>query len=198
MKKYLIAIVSAGFILVPAVALGAINYSRVPASTGNIFNPVAIHLSVDAWGDFGTYFASKNSWRMDISHVKTKSPYTYSYVYGTCQASSTLTNGTENFTLPFETEYVVEAHGYANADCTGGSAYKVFEGGNNTLTLFTVVNDKNFNPTTAGVSIDSYSGTAWDWFIVFINHYWPFVLGAFLLTGVIGFGLVFLKHNFRS
>jgi len=42
--------------------------------------------------------------------------------------------------------------------------------------------------TTLGTSIDTVSGTTMDYFGVLIEKFWPFLLGAVILVGVILFG----------
>lgn len=45
-----------------------------------------------------------------------------------------------------------------------------------------------FSTTTLGTAIDSVSGTSYDYFTVLIAKFWPYLLGAVLLVGVIAFG----------
>lgn len=45
-----------------------------------------------------------------------------------------------------------------------------------------------FSTTTLGTAIDTVSGTTYDYFTVLIAKFWPFLLGAVILVGVVVFG----------
>ena len=45
-----------------------------------------------------------------------------------------------------------------------------------------------FSTTSLGTAIDSVSGTTYDYFLVLIASFWPYLLGAIILVGVIFFG----------
>lgn len=45
-----------------------------------------------------------------------------------------------------------------------------------------------FSTTSLGTAIDNVSGTTYDYFTVLIAKFWPFLLGAVILIGVIVFG----------
>jgi len=45
-----------------------------------------------------------------------------------------------------------------------------------------------FSTTSLGTAIDDVSGTTYDYFTVLITKFWPFLLGAVILVGVIVFG----------
>jgi len=45
-----------------------------------------------------------------------------------------------------------------------------------------------FSTSTLGNAIDDVSGTTYEYFVVLIAKFWPFLLGAVILVGVIVFG----------
>jgi len=45
-----------------------------------------------------------------------------------------------------------------------------------------------FSTTTLGTAIDTVSQTSYDYFGVLISKFWPFLLGAVILVGVVVFG----------
>ena len=45
-----------------------------------------------------------------------------------------------------------------------------------------------FSTSTLGTAIDKVSGTSYDYFGVLIDRFWPFLLGAVILVGVVVFG----------
>jgi len=45
-----------------------------------------------------------------------------------------------------------------------------------------------FSTTSLGTSIDTVSGSAYEYFTVLIEKFWPFLLAAVILVGVIAFG----------
>ena len=45
-----------------------------------------------------------------------------------------------------------------------------------------------FDATTTGTAIDEVSGVTYGYFGVLIEKFWPFLLGAVILVGVIAFG----------
>ena len=52
--------------------------------------------------------------------------------------------------------------------------------------------------TTLGTSIDTVNSTWYDYFTVFITHAWPFILGGFILIGIIGLGFYLSRRMFRG
>lgn len=51
-----------------------------------------------------------------------------------------------------------------------------------------VVDAAAFSTSTLGEAIDEVSGISFDYFFVLIQKFWPFLLGAVILVGVIVFG----------
>jgi len=45
-----------------------------------------------------------------------------------------------------------------------------------------------FSTSTLGTAIGTVSATTYDYFTVLIQQFWPFLLGAVILVGVIVFG----------
>lgn len=45
-----------------------------------------------------------------------------------------------------------------------------------------------FTTSSLGAAIDTVSGTTYDYFTVLIVKFWPFLLGAVILVGVVVFG----------
>lgn len=48
--------------------------------------------------------------------------------------------------------------------------------------------------TTLGTAIDSTNGTVYDYFLVLLDKYWPFLVGFGILVGVWGFGKRVITH----
>lgn len=51
-----------------------------------------------------------------------------------------------------------------------------------------VAKAETFSTTSLGTAIDTVSGSTYDYFTVLITKFWPFLLGAVILIGVIVFG----------
>lgn len=51
--------------------------------------------------------------------------------------------------------------------------------------------------STLGTAIDSVNSTTYDYFLVLLNKYWPFVVGFLILLGVWRYGRGIL-HGFTS
>lgn len=45
-----------------------------------------------------------------------------------------------------------------------------------------------FSTTTLGTAIDDVSSNTYDYFSVLISKFWPFLLGAVIIVGVVVFG----------
>jgi hypothetical protein len=58
-----------------------------------------------------------------------------------------------------------------------------------TFVIAKVAGATTFSSTSLGTAIDSVSSNTFDYFLVLIDKFWPFLLGGILLSGVIGFGI---------
>lgn len=60
--------------------------------------------------------------------------------------------------------------------------------------LATLVAHAQMTTTTLASSIDSVNGTTYDYFLVLLAKYWPFVVGFGVLLIAWGFGRRILQH----
>lgn len=51
--------------------------------------------------------------------------------------------------------------------------------------------------TTLGTVIDNVNSVWYDYITVFLTHYWPFLVGAMVVVGVVALGIRFLVHLFK-
>ena len=59
-----------------------------------------------------------------------------------------------------------------------------------------VAHAETFSTTTLGTAIDTVSGTTYDYFGVLITKFWPFLLGAVILIGILVFGKRIIRSMF--
>lgn len=55
-----------------------------------------------------------------------------------------------------------------------------------------------FSTTSLGTAIDTVSGTTYDYFTVLLAKFWPFLLGAVILVGILVFGKSIIHRMFGS
>jgi len=180
MKKLLILLPILSFVFLPLVSFGAVSYSRSPSGY-IITSPISVDVSVASTSDIGL---TTNYWGIHIVGENTGS------YNSSCVASSTLSLS-DSLILAVDDYNLVEFQGHnVEANCENGTSTTKGTDIEGNGIIFVV--------SFIGEAIDDVSRTVADYFTVLIMKFWPFLLGATLLLGVIMFGIIIINAMWRK